>query len=108
MFRIHIRSKKELPQHREYGYNDEMYGYDGYDNNQHDRYEAEAAPSACCICGDAITNGHLVFIINDKEYEIHTSCMVTGVALIANGITLLIGFIKQGWRGKDQEQIEGE
>lgn len=113
MFKIHIRSGKESQQHGGYQYNEygEQNEYDEYDEygeyiGPQSRPRTDTIPNECCICGDSITNGHLVFIIKGKEYEIHTSCMVTGMALITNGIALLIELFKNK-RGNDK-QIESE
>ena len=116
MFRMHIRSKRESQQHRGYHNeyecepDDEVYGYSAHnDYEQQDGHEPERRPGTCCICGDTITNGHLVFSINkDKEYELHTSCLITGMALITNGIMMLVGLLKQKFGGKNQEQLESE
>ena len=113
MFKIHIRSKRESQQRSrhhdedEFGTDDEMYGYRPPDDYEHQgRHEPEESLDTCCICGDTITNGHIVFAINSKDYEIHTSCLVTGMALITNGITILIGLLKQRF-GRDKH-LESE
>lgn len=112
MFKIYIRSKRESQQRRghydEYGYGQgEPYGYGAdEDYEQQGGHEDGAPHEACCICGDTITKGHIVFVIRGKEYKIHTSCLVTGIAMITNGITLLVGLLKQKF-GRDK-QLESE
>lgn len=113
MLRMHIRSKKESQQrrgyHNEYDPDDEMYGYGVHNDHEQGQHEPEKPPGTCCICGDTITNGHLVFSISkDKEYELHTSCLITGMALITNGVMMLFGLLKQKFGGKNQEQLESE
>lgn len=47
----------------------------------------------CVCCGNDITGPHLVVTIKNGDHCIHTNCIVSGFAMLFNGLGLLIGWI---------------
>jgi hypothetical protein len=111
MFKLKIRSSKGL-QKRGDSYN--HYSNDGYDEygeyigdqGGQGGYDASGTPSKCCVCESEVVSSHLVFIISkDVEYSIHTSCLITSMALLSNGVALVAGFFKRRSKSK-KDQLE--
>lgn len=50
---------------------------------------------SCLFCGSEITGAHLSVIIKKEEHRIHPSCIVSGFALLANGVGLLFSWLKE-------------
>ena len=108
MIRIKIRSGREAQQHdNSYSHGD---GYDEYGeyiwhNDHQGRQNTNVSQSECCICGGNISGSHLVFSLKNSDHEVHTSCLITSVALISNSIALLAGLFKR--KKVRDKQIEG-
>ena len=96
MLKIKIKSGLESQQSNIHHYDDtNMYDEFGDYIGQQDQYGQGKASPSCIVCGGTITNSHLVFEIKSAEYELHTSCMITSMALVANGIRLLGGLFNR-------------
>ena len=106
MLKIKIKSGKDSRQNNSHHYSDD--GYDEYGEyvGHHQGYQGtESSQSECCICGGEISSSHLVFKIGNTEHEVHTSCLITSMALISNGVALVAGFFKRRSKSK-KDQLE--
>lgn len=110
MFKIQIKSKKDS-RHSRGGYPDEDYyghGYGGdYDYDPEEMAQAEPLDT-CFFCGDTITNGHIAITVKDKEYTSHTSCIVTGLAMLVNGLAIGIRMLIRKLKDRKQDNLEGD
>lgn len=48
----------------------------------------------CIICNSHIVGTSLKIQTSKKEYYLHPSCVVTGIAMAINGISILISWFK--------------
>jgi hypothetical protein len=105
MLKIKIKSGKGSQQDNSHHYNND--GYDEYGEYVgHQGYQdTEPSYSECRVCGSEILNSHLVFSTRSSSHAIHTSCLITSMALISNGIALVAGFFKR--KKTKKAQIEG-
>lgn len=96
MFRVQFRTKKSIQNNTHYAdpfqdfenpeYVDEFYHEGQFHQNMQEH-------DSCVFCGDIITNGHLAVITNKGEYCMHTSCIVSGFALVLNATGLLVNLL---------------
>ncbi len=103
---IKIKIKSGSQQNKSHHYSDD--GYDEYGEyvGHHQGYQGtEFSQSECSICGGDIRNSHLVISLKNSNHEVHTSCLITSVALISNGIALIAGFFKRRSKSK-KDQLE--
>jgi hypothetical protein len=80
---------------------DEFGEYVGHQVHQ----DTDISQSECSICGGSIDTSHLVFMLKNSSHEVHTSCLITSMALISNGIALVAGFFKRRSMSK-KDQLE--
>ena len=107
MLKIKIKSGKESQQNNSHHYSNDGYDEFGEYIGHHQGYQGtEYSQSECSICGGDITNSHLVFSLKNSDHEVHTSCLITSVALISNGVALVDGFFKRRSKSK-KDQLEG-
>lgn len=96
MFRVQFRTKRKIQDNIHYAdpfqdfenpeCMDEYYHEGQFHQNMQEH-------DVCVFCGDIITNGHLAVITNKGEYSMHTSCIVSGLALALNAAGLLINIL---------------
>ena len=55
----------------------------------------QQALDTCLFCGSEITGSHLSVTTKTGEHCMHTSCIVSGFALLANSIGLLFSWLKE-------------
>ena len=108
MLKIKIKSGKDSRQNNSHHYSDD--GYDEYGeyigHSEHrDTHGNTVSQSECCICGGEIQNSHLVLSLRNSSHEVHTSCLITSMALISNGIALIAGFFKRRSKS-EKDQLE--
>jgi len=51
--------------------------------------------NTCLFCGGEITGSHLEVSTKSGGHRIHTGCVVSGFALLANGLGLLLNWLKE-------------
>lgn len=56
---------------------------------------ASQALDTCLFCGSEITGSHLSVTTGSGEHCMHTSCIVSGFALLANSIGILFSWLKE-------------
>lgn len=56
---------------------------------------ASQALDTCLFCGSEITGSHLSVTTKSGEHCMHTSCIVSGFALLANSIGFLFSWLKE-------------
>ena len=96
MFKIQFR-KKRMPQDFDTDpfQNQNSYPDEGIHASEYGAYNLESLDT-CIICDDSITNGHLVVTITSGKYCVHPSCLLSGLALLVNGCSMLFGlFLKR-------------
>ena len=104
MLKIKIKSGQESRQGNSSHYSGSHDGYDEYVEHQVHQ-DTDISQSECSICGGEISNTHLVFSMKNSSHEVHTSCLITSVALISNGIAIVAGFFKRRSKSKN-DQLE--
>lgn len=96
MFKVQFRTRKPIEEYGHYVDPYQDYEYpEGIDEHYRDNqfHQSTQAHDLCVFCGDLITNGHLAVITNKGEYCMHTSCIVSGLALVLNATGLLINVL---------------
>lgn len=56
---------------------------------------ASQALDTCLFCGSEITGSHLSVTTKSGEHCMHTSCIVSGFALLANSVGLIFSWLKE-------------
>jgi hypothetical protein len=106
MLKIKIKSGKESQQNNSHHYSNDGYNdYGEYVGHNQGYQDTEPSQSECSICGGNISGSRLVFSLKNSDLEVHTSCLITSVALISNSIALLAGLFKR--KKVRDKQIEG-
>ncbi len=107
MLKIKIKSGQESRQGNSSHYSGPRDGYDEFGEyvGHQVHQDTDISQSECSICGGEISNTHLVFSMKNSSHEVHTSCLITSVALISNGIAIVAGFFKRRSKNK---QLGGE
>ena len=107
MLKIKIKSGQESRQGNSNHYSGSGDGYNEFGEYVGHQVvqDEEINQPECSVCGGLISNSHLVFITKRTSHEVHTSCLITSVALISNGIALVAGFFKRRSKSKN-DQLE--
>lgn len=96
MFKVQFRTKKPIRENVHYvdpyqDYEDPELMDEYYHGEQF--HQDIQVHDVCVFCDGSITNGHLAVITNKGEYCMHTSCIVSGLALALNAAGLLINLL---------------
>ncbi len=94
MLKIKIKSGSQQNNSHHYS-NDGYDDYGEYVGHNQGYQDTEPSQSECSICGGNISGSHLVFSLKNSDHEVHTSCLITSVALISNGIAIVASFFKR-------------
>jgi hypothetical protein len=105
MLKIKIKSGQESRQGNSNHYSGHGDGYDEF--GEYARHQVvqdeEINQPECSVCGGEISNTHLVFSMKNSSHEVHTSCLITSVALISNGIAIVAGFFRRRSKSKNDQ-----
>jgi len=84
----------------EQGFGTELFGQSFRQGFEQENTAAPAAsipipqePDTCLFCGSEVTGSHLSVTTKSGEHCIHPSCIVSGFALLANGVGLFFHWL---------------
>lgn len=72
-----------------------LFGQDDIFAAQPQAVQAQPIDNSCLFCGSEIEGSHLLVTTKGGEHYVHPSCIVSGFALLANGVGILLAWLSQ-------------